>query len=154
MKGVFRMALVEVNDILSRLDGLNDRENGDEHFLNGIETAREVIATAPAVDVWHRVEEGKLPENMHVLARCEITGLYKPKFYTCVAFHAPKFGISAGRYPDDDCCYEYNEEDDEYYLQEGWYEVIRNWDEYGSVAISDSVIGWMPLPPASPFERE
>ena len=28
----------------------NDREHGDEHFLNGIETAREIVENAPIVD--------------------------------------------------------------------------------------------------------
>ena len=29
---------------------------------------------------------------------------------------------------------------------EGWYEVIKNWDDYNSVTVEDSVTHWMPLP--------
>ena len=43
----------------------NDRENGNEHFLNGIETAREIVENAPVVDAepvrhgrWLECEDG------------------------------------------------------------------------------------------------
>jgi hypothetical protein len=50
---------------------------------------------------------------------------------------------------DDDSDYEYNEENDTYYLKEGWYELIDNWDDYSSVAIVEGVVDyWMPMPPA------
>ena len=41
---------------------------------------------------------------------------------------------------------DYDEETDEYYFPEGWWEVIKNWDEYSCVAIEDTVTHWMPLP--------
>lgn len=47
---------------------------------------------------------------------------------------------------EDPDCYDYCEEDDEYYLKEGWYEIIHNWDEYGSIVIGDFVTHWMPRP--------
>lgn len=53
---------------------------------------------------------------------------------------------SVGNCFDDEISCEYDEETDEYYLKEGWYEVIRNWDEYGSAVIGDFVTHWMPLP--------
>ena len=28
----------------------------------------------------------------------------------------------------------------------GWYEVIKNWDDYNSVAVEDFVTHWMPMP--------
>lgn len=46
----------------------------------------------------------------------------------------------------DDIAVEYDEETDEFYLSEGFYERINNWDEYSSVVISDYVTHWMPLP--------
>ena len=109
------------------------------------------IARFPTVGGWISVKDG-LPDSNHVLARCEIRGLYKPKSYTCVAFYAKKNSISVGNCFDDEICCEYDEETDEYYLKEGWYEVIRNWDEYGSVVIGDFVTHWMPLP--EPPEEE
>ena len=33
-----------------------------------------------------------------------------------------------------------------FYLPEGFYERINNWDEYSSIVISDSVTHWMPMP--------
>ena len=82
-----------------------------------------------------------------VLVTCEIRSLhgYK-KQYVCEAFHADAYSVSEGKYPEDTDCYDYCEEDDEYYLKEGWYEVIHNWDEYSSVVIDDFVTHWMPLP--------
>ena len=50
---------------------------------------------------------------------------------------------------DDDSDYEYNEENDTYYLKEGWYELIDNWGDYSSVAIVEGEVDyWMPMPPA------
>ena len=42
---------------------------------------------------------------------------------------------------------EYDEEADCYWTPEGWYERIDNWDEYTSVAVTESEPShWMPLP--------
>ncbi len=49
---------------------------------------------------------------------------------------------------DDELCVEYCEEQDEWYLKEGWYELIDNWD-YSLAAIVEGVVDyWMPMPPA------
>jgi hypothetical protein len=56
---------------------------------------------------------------------------------------------------DDELCVEYCEEKDEWYLKEGWYELIDNWDTYSSVAIVEGVVDyWMPMPPAPAPEGE
>lgn len=96
---------------------------------------------------WISVKD-RMPESGKVvLATCEIRSLYGyKKRYVCEAYHAEDHSISEGKYPEDTDCYDYSEEDDEYYLKEGWYEVIHNWDEYGSVVIGDFVTHWMPLP--------
>lgn len=42
---------------------------------------------------------------------------------------------------------EYHEERDAYYLREGWYEQIDNWDTFCGVTVSQGeVTHWMPLP--------
>ena len=42
---------------------------------------------------------------------------------------------------------EYDEDSDTYYWPEGWYEVIENCDDYGSVTIHEGeVTHWRPLP--------
>lgn len=97
---------------------------------------------------WISVKD-KMPEDgEHVLVVCEIhpIGLASRK-YVCEAFYTRKFSISDVS-SEDDTAYDYNEEDDEYYLKEGWYECVHNWDEYSSISIEDFVTHWMPLPEA------
>ena len=100
---------------------------------------------------WISVND-KMPESgEHVLVCCEIhplnpNGMSK-KRYICDGYYAAEHSI-ADDYRDSDFydAYDYDEEEDEYYLKEGWYEVIKNWDEYSSVVIEDFVTYWMPLP--------
>ena len=95
---------------------------------------------------WISVDE-RLPESgEHCLVSCTVKrcdGTLGQ--YICVGYYAEKFKHLAYGV-DDDCVSEYNEENDEYYIAEGWYEVIKNWDDYGFVAIDDFVTHWMPLP--------
>lgn len=92
---------------------------------------------------WISVKD-RLPESgKHVLICCEIRP--SKKKYVCDGYYASKHNI-ATHDVDDDIAYEYDEEADEYFLHEGWYEVIRNWDEYSSIVIADFVTYWMPLP--------
>lgn len=44
------MRMVDADNVLKALGIFNDREHGDPHFLNGIETAREIVEQAPTVD--------------------------------------------------------------------------------------------------------
>ena len=93
----------------------------------------------------------RIAGHVHVLVCCEIhllnpNGMSK-KRYICDGYYAAEHSIAEG------CCdsdfydaYDYDEEEDEYYLKEGWYEVIKNWDEYSSIVIEDFVTYWMPLP--------
>lgn len=110
------------------------------------EAALRAVCDAPTVGGWISVKD-RLPDSNHVLAQCEICSLDKPMSYTCVAFYAKKHSISIGKWADEefDAC-DYDETTDEYYLNEGWYEVIHNWGDYSSVVIDDFVTHWMPLP--------
>ena len=48
---------------------------------------------------------------------------------------------------DDECASEYSEEEDEYFLLEGWYEQQDNLDYYASIYVHEGeVTHWMPLP--------
>ena len=65
--------------------------------------------------------------------------------YVCEAVWIPRWTWKASSDAWEDCS-EYKEDDDEYYVLEGWYERVHNWDEYAYVAIDDNVIAWMPIP--------
>ena len=89
---------------------------------------------------WIPVTE-RLPENdVHVLLSCKCGA----GAYVCDGFHTEKYSTPTRFYEDIDA--DYDEETDEYYFPEGWWEVIKNWDDYSCVAIEDTVTNWMPLP--------
>lgn len=119
--------------------------NTEDFHLNMFVT--NLLAHGVTVQEWISVDD-RLPENgVHVLLCCEIHrygGEIAGK-YVCDGYYAEANKIIAGGFPDE-CDCEYSEEDDEYYLCEGWYEVIKNWDDYNSVAVEDLVTHWMPLP--------
>lgn len=57
--------LISRAEMLEALGHFNDYVNGDPHFLNGIETAKEITENLPAVDavpvvhgMWIEVDEG------------------------------------------------------------------------------------------------
>ena len=112
-----------------------------------------MMSNGVTVQEWISVDD-RLPENgVHVLLCCEIHrygGEIAGK-YVCDGYYAEANKIIAGGFPDE-CDCEYSEEDDEYYLCEGWYEVIKNWDDYNSVAVEDFVTHWMPLPSTEGLE--
>ena len=136
------MRLIDADRLLS------DRMRSKYYNLPNGDTAIPIldIILAPTVGGWISVND-RLPEcGKYVLTSCEVRLLSgSKKRYTCIAFHAEKHKISE-HFPEDDYCFDYDEEHDEYYLKEGWYEVIHNWDEYSSVVIEDFVTHWMPLP--------
>ena len=91
---------------------------------------------------WIDVEE-QLPEPMKpVLAtykkeggdRETIVGLYVPAKHTeCRCL--------------DECFCNYDEDDDAYYIPEGWYEQQCNWENYSSISVHEGEVDlWMPLP--------
>jgi hypothetical protein len=120
-------------------------ENG-ELYTDYPDMAANMIAKGWCKQEWISVKE-RLPESgVHCILCCDmkrIDGTHSQ--YVCDGYLAERFKINA-HYADDDCATEYNEEDDEYYLKEGWYEVIKNWDDYNSIVIDDTVTHWMPLP--------
>lgn len=92
-------------------------------------------------DEWVSVEQGKPESGEHCFLTCEI----RPgKRYVCDGYFAAAKTIKCEDSGDTAC--EYDEATDEYYLLEGWYEVIKNWDDFTSIAIQDTVTHWKPLP--------
>ncbi len=99
---------------------------------------------------WIPVSNVKPESGKHVLLCCEIKPLGKR--YVCDGYYAQSKTITT--ICDDDNSCEYDEETDEYYLIEGYYEIIKNCDYYSSIAIEDFVTHWKPLPEPPRLRKE
>lgn len=96
------------------------------------------VRTAARVPRWTPITEAMPNNGQNVLLSCE---RYNGKPYTIIGAWVPQ-------YFDDNCDpdnSEYCEAKDSFYVPEGWYEAIYNWDDYCSVAVHDNVTHWMPL---------
>ena len=98
---------------------------------------------------WISVEE-RLPDaeqEVRVLCKASWNSCYR---YQCQGFYEPKGMLreNSNYGWDYECCSEYSEEDDDYFVNPGWYERIHNWDDCSAVGIADEVTHWMPLPEA------
>lgn len=88
----------------------------------------------------------RMPESgTHVLVCCRFKYVGgRGGMYVCDAFHTDPKTIPCDYSDDIDA--DYDEETDEFYFPEGWWEVIKNRDDYSAVVIYDTVTHWMPLP--------
>lgn len=91
---------------------------------------------------WISVEEDKPESGVHVLLCCEI----RPSGgqYVCDGYYAAPKTITCE--DSGDCACEYDDDKDEYFLLEGWCEVIKNWNDFSSIYIEDFVTHWRALP--------
>lgn len=112
-------------------------------------TAKLAITALQQYQPWVSVEDEKPESGKHVLLCCEVRP--SGKRYVCDGYYAAPKSIACNY--SDECDTEYDEETDEYYLLEGYYEVIKNWDDYSSIVIDDFVTHWKPLP-AKPKDGE
>ena len=109
------------------------------------------ISAFTSPNEWVSVDE-RMPETeKEVRLFCITSNGYK---YQCQGFYVPP-----GMHRDDsdyswdwECCEQYDEDSDDYFVNPGWYESCHNWDEYSAFGIPDKVTHWMPLP--SPPEKE
>lgn len=127
----------------------------DNHgfIVSSTETAEALYNAGYHKQEWISVEEVMPDSGEHCLLACKVTCYNGANYtYVCDGFHVDRWKEQEFNNGSGDQAIEYNEDDDEYYLCEGWYEIIKNWDEYNSVAIDDTVTHWMPLPP--PPEKE
>ena len=95
---------------------------------------------------WRPVSE--LPEKDQIVVATYLNCYGKRRRVRAV--YVRQYEEEAG---DDELCVEYCEEKDEWYLKEGWYELIDNLD-YSLAAIVEGVVDyWMPMPPAPEGEK-
>ena len=63
---------IERDYVLKLLGVFNDRVHGDYHFMNGIETAKEIVVDAPSADVQPVVHCSNLNAAWSPLFECSI----------------------------------------------------------------------------------
>ncbi len=115
---------------------------GSEESL--IHFTREYVEWLEAQLTWRPVSE--LPEKDQIVIATYLNSCGKRRRVRAVYIRQYEEEVGDD---DDESTYEYCEEDDAYYLKEGWYELIDNWPDYSSVAIVEGVVDyWMPMPPA------
>ena len=128
-------------------DDLEDRQWA-YGYAAGVSFAVRKLAEAPTLTLpneWVSAEE-RLPDaEKEVRLFCVTPNGYK---YQCQGFYVPP-----GMRRDDsdyswdwECCDQYDEDSDDYFVNPGWYESSHNWDEYSAFGIADKVTHWMPLP--------
>lgn len=114
--------------------------------LSAIDIRSIKAADVAPVQKWISVKD-RLPEpeqEVFVCVRSKISNYS----YVCCAMHVPEnwYRQSSDFCWDFECCDEYDEEQDDYIVKQGWYESIHNWDDYSVVEIEDIVTHWMPIP--------
>lgn len=130
------------------------REQFEKSFPAWRDGKAELVEYAPTLtppNEWVSVEEGLPDAEKEVRLFCVTTNGYK---YQCQGFYVPP-----GMRRDDsdyswdwECCDQYDEDSDDYFVNPGWYESSHSWDEYSAFGIADKVTHWMPLP-APPDRR-
>lgn len=102
-------------------------------------------STLTSPNEWVSVEERLPKAEKEVRLFCITPNGYK---YQCQGFYVPP-----GMLRDDsdyswdwECCDEYDEDSDDYFVNPGWYESCHNWDEYSAFRVADKVTHWKPLP--------
>lgn len=135
-------------ELLLSCEEVQERDANDDWLdgeLEGI--AAHLLANGVTVNNWRDAKTDPPNSGEHVLLCCEVKTAdgSAGSRYVCDGFYAAKHTEIASSCGDGFAC-EYSDADDEWYLLEGWYEVIKNWDDYGSIAIADFVVSWQPLP--------
>jgi len=130
--------------ILKFMAGGQALESKDFPKIGSYDYSTDYIAWLEAQLTWRPASE--LPEEDQIVIATYLNQFGKRRRVRAV--YIRQYEEEEGS-EDDESCVEYCEEQDEWYLKEGWYELIDNWDNYSSVAIVEGVVDyWMPMPPA------
>lgn len=141
------MRRIEAIDILNNAAWLGSNEEREK-----IEQAVK-IATHYMNGNWVSVKK-RLPIPDHeVRIQCvslyPMKGDYRKTYYQCQGVYIPKwYKKNVGMVEEE--CEELDWDENEYYIKEGWYERIHNYDgysEYEYSEIQDFVVAWQYLPP-------
>lgn len=99
------------------------------------------MSTETNLQRWNEVIDGEEPER-------KVLVFYRNDFLKNRIVIAKYIGKFQEEQTDSDLIEyaDYCEEKDAYFVPEGWYEVIDNWDEYSSVKISHRVTHFQSLP--------
>ena len=154
------MRIIDADKIDFRNDAMHDSTGHlvvADNFINGILWLNDCIDNTPTIQLepeWILASE-RLPETGQDVELCCGFKNYRGDFvrYICIAYHVNQYEMRSNEDWDEGCD-EYREEDDEYYVLEGWYERIHNWDDYGAVKIYDLALMWRPLPELPEFHTE
>ena len=111
----------------------------------------EAIEEQPRVDEWILCDDQLPYANKDVLITFREYIGYSGKYVygVCKAVYIPQHFIKSEDLWSQNDCYElevYDEDEDCFYVKEGWYEIVENWYDYTHVYINKKVIAWTPLP--------
>lgn len=141
-------------DELRKMDRLTVRKGKTTHYYDPADGAtwedillklaliEDAVEGGNSSPVWIPCSERMPDSGVHVLLCCEVRPIGEK--YVCDGYYAKENTIACDA--SDEVDFNYSEEDDEYYLAEGFYEVVKNWDDFSSIAIGDFVTHWMSLP--------
>lgn len=144
---------VSVGNLCEKLAAYEDVDLTPDQISDLLQKMQQLTARIAELEEaarWVPIGETMPESGTHVLLGCETRP--NGKTYVCDGYFAKKNTITCGSTGDVNS--DYSEEDDEYYLAEGFYEIIKNWDDFGSITISDFVTHWMKLPDAPKGERD
>ena len=93
-------------------------------------------------------KKGIPPDSKPVLAVTirDVIGSLKKRRQIVRAQYIHHKEIESNGWDDEDGIDWYDEEKDVYWINEGWYELVDYWEDYGYIAIDDPVIAWCKMP--------